>query len=188
MSILTEQSQVHTRGFCCGCGQHIEYDRSLPFCEKCKAGMIHRYCHSCGKEVSVTKFEPMCILCKPEDLNNNVADISYYKKYEYVNILQKFHIEVLWKYGLSDKIIMYDVAVLFQFDNMKEFNVNDILRNEVRHNRRVISIVIGWKNGLYFDIPEIKENNYIVQQGRHCILAAKFLGETKIPVKVKHAD
>ena len=68
-------------------------------------------------------------------------------------------------------------------ESKKSFNTNNVLENEPNSNRKIMSILKAWENGIHLYPPNIKYvDPFVFGDGRHRCLAAKFLGAKTIPV------
>ncbi len=194
--------------FCILCGNNILVNTTRPFCNDCYAPLTNinqtfhvdgKYCHGCSDENNkISRHYPLCVNCSPFSRKDNSVNEYYLKEFErmrLMSLVERKSIVPLWtmpenstsinKTLCLKELIIDDILEIII--SARELNAVDIFKNEPQHIRRIMSILRAWKIGIPISPPKIKSaGTLIIEDGRHRILAAHFVGATIIPVYIKN--
>lgn len=184
------------KGYCIMCAEIIPQNIDDVFCVNCRSQYHYPinkgcYCHICGQKGLFSHFYPICMECKGLDREGLDAKSDIYRKWLAKYSLAPIdNLKPLWTCipEKNDTIYNADIIKLIEVTNLgKSFDLNNIFKDDVRSNSRILNILERWNRKLYVDPPTIIRNNdsYIFKDGRHRTIAAYHLQIKTIPVFLK---
>lgn len=188
--------------YCINCGIEISQNRSDLFCISCSTSKLKngKFCYLCKSETNSDIYNPCCKYCSGLDRASESLNELYFEllnKYKGLFESKTINIKPYWAYGensnqcirtpKNSKIYLADTNKLIEEVGLNIlFDLDNVFGSSIISNKRIINTLERWSRHLYVDPPYIekKENKYHVLDGRHRIIAAHLLNESRIPIYI----
>jgi len=188
--------------YCINCGIEISQNRSDLFCISCSTTRQTngKFCYLCKSETKSDIYNPCCKYCGGLDGSSESLNELYFEllnKYKKIFESKIINIKSYWAYGENNsqcirvprnaKIYLAETNKLIEEVGLNIlFDLDNVFDSSIISNKRIINTLERWSRHLYVDPPYIEkhENEYHILDGRHRIIAAYLLNESRIPIYI----